>query len=84
MEQEAAESVTEVLLRFPWRRLSQLLDEGIARVEEFEHVLCVIGRYHVVAGLSLPVVHWNDACEQLQHCGLAGAVRSDQRNPVAA
>ena len=62
-EQKAAQGRAQVLLRLRWRGLLQFLNERIVRVEEFKHVLGVIGSDDVVAGLSFPRIDRNDACK---------------------
>ena len=62
----------------------QLLDDRVARVEQFQYVLRVIRRDHVVPGLALPSIKWQNTREYLQHRRLACTVRPDQRRTITA
>ena len=63
--------------------LLQLLDDGVSRVKQLQDVLGVVSRHDVVAQTSIAGFKGQDAGQQLEHGGLAGAVGADQGHPVA-
>ena len=83
-EEEAAQGGAQVLFRLGRGGLLQLLDDGVGGVEQFQNVLGVVGGNHIVAQPPFAGVKGEDAGQQLEQGGLAGAVGADQGHPVAA
>ena len=80
-EEEPAEGVAEILVGLGGSGPAEFLEQGVARVQEFEYVLGIVGGYDVMARLS-GAIEGYDVGQNFQQGRLSGPVGPDQRHPV--